>query len=64
MDETNKIVLNSKTGEIRYSNEMSSYYGRGLYYGDKKIEKNLWINTVIKIVQLLIAKFLKSKKIS
>lgn len=41
LDETNKIVLNSKTGEIRYSNVMSSYYGRGLYYGDKKIEKTL-----------------------
>lgn len=40
-DEIREIVLNSKKGEIRYSNEMSSYYGRGLYYGDKKIEKKL-----------------------
>lgn len=39
--DTDKIVINSQTGDIQYSNEAYSYYGKGLYYGDKKIESKL-----------------------
>lgn len=39
--DSDKIVINSKIGDIQYSNEAYSYYGKGLYYGDKKIESKL-----------------------
>lgn len=41
-DESNNIVSNSKIGNIRYSDERHSYYGKGLYYGDKKMENKLY----------------------
>lgn len=37
----NEIVQLSIDGDIRYSDKSSSYYGKGLYYGDKKIENKL-----------------------
>lgn len=40
-NDSNKIVVNSKNGEIQYSDERRSYYGKGLYYGVKEIESKL-----------------------
>ena len=41
INSTKEIVNNSKIGDIRYSDEQHSYYGKGLYYGDKSIESKL-----------------------
>lgn len=39
--ESDNIVINSKAGEIQYSAERRSYYGKGLYYGTKESENKL-----------------------
>lgn len=39
--DSDDIVINSKNGNIQYSDERRSYYGKGLYYGTKGIENKL-----------------------
>lgn len=57
------IVINSKNGEIQYSDERRSYYGKGLYYGIKEIENKLLSNYGNKNSSVVNCKISKGAKI-
>ncbi len=61
--ESDDIVINSKIGDIKYSNERRSYYGKGLYYGGKEIEKKLLRDYGNKNSSIINCKISKNAKI-
>lgn len=61
--ESEDIVINSKIGDIKYSDERRSYYGKGLYYGGKEIENKLLRDYGNKNSSIINCKISKNAKI-
>lgn len=61
--DSDDIVINSKDGDIQYSDERRSYYGKGLYYGAKEMENKLLKNYGNKNSSIINCKISKNAKI-
>lgn len=62
-NDSDNIVINSKNGDIQYSDERRSYYGKGLYYGAKEIENKLLNDYGNKNSSIINCKISKNAKI-